>query len=816
MTDATQATANASQQITVRSSLPVDLVVSAGSLAFTLAAGATDVPEPQTFTVASGSVTTPLTYQVSVSPAAPWLSVTGALNTTVSAPGFVTVSLNSQALALTSASTPYTTVISVTCFAPSPCAGSSQKVNVSLLVSAPPAQLTLTSSVVALSAFSATASVSGAFGMQNSGGGTITVNSVSSPDSWLSMGATPSSLAAGPPTFVAVTGNPAGLTPGRLYRSTITVNTSAGTANLPVTLLVSNNLSMVLNPAGQQFQMAAGGAVGNPNGSTQVVVGGGATASWTAATLPGASWLTLKTASGTSTPAAPGTLTYSIDPAASASLAVGTYYGRIRITSSQVVNTPQDLLVVLNVAPGGTLPDPDPQPSGLLFVASGTAAIPSQSLTLYASSTTPVPYQASASTTTGVQWLTVTPASGTSSAGSPGRPSVSVSPAGLTPGIYRGVVTYEFSSAALRSVNVTYIVPALTGGLPFFQAGLAPRVTCTPSKVVPTATGLPSSFAQPAAWPTVLSVQLSDDCGTALGNGAVVVTFSNGDPPVGLTPDPASTGRYSATWVPRGAVAQVTVTASASAPGLAAAKIQITGKVTPNVAPALTPGGMLNVFNPLLGGGVAPGTAVQIYGTNLALPGVSSLASSLPFPILLSGTSVVIGGTPAPLYFVSPGQINALAPFELKPGVQYQILVSVNGAITTPDTFTSTPGAPGIAAFANGSIIAQHLDYTLITDASPVKPGEIIILYLAGLGSATNQPPTGSGAPNPPTDPVNPVTLTVNGKTVPTAFVGMTPGTVGLYQIAFTLPDDTPDGPQTLTVSQAGAVSNTTILPVRK
>lgn len=227
---------------------------------------------------------------------------------------------------------------------------------------------------------------------------------------------------------------------------------------------------------------------------------------------------------------------------------------------------------------------------------------------------------------------------------------------------------------------------------------------------------------------------------------------------------------------------------------------------------------MLNVFNPSVGAGIAPGTAVQIYGTNLAGPGVSALASSLPFPTSLSGTSVLIGGTLAPLYFVSPGQINALAPFELQPGISYQVLVTVNGALTTPDLFTSTAGAPGIAAFANGGLIAQHVDatFSLVTEGSPAKPGEIIVLYLAGLGSTVNQPATGSGAPLPPTAPLALVTMTIGGKATPLEFVGLTPGSVGLYQIAVKVPEDIADGNQSLVVAQAGAVSNVTILPVRK
>ncbi len=48
-------------------------------------------------------------------------------------------------------------------------------------------------------------------------------------------------------------------------------------------------------------------------------------------------------------------------------------------------------------------------------------------------------------------------------------------------------------------------------------------------------------------------------------------------------------------------------------------------------------------------------------------------------------TSVLIGGIPALLYFVSPGQINALVPLELPAGNQAQIVVSVGSVPTTPD-----------------------------------------------------------------------------------------------------------------------------------
>ena len=810
-TDSAGATATTPAQITVRSSLSPDLVLSTAALSFTLAAGSTDVPDPQAFTVASGATGAILSYQVTASPAAPWLSVFGGFNATANTPGGLSAVLTTQALALAASATPYTTTLSVTCLAPSPCAGSAQKIGVSLTVSNPAPQLTLTKSLVALTIAAANGQASGQFGIQNIGGGSIAVSSVSSPDPWVTISGAPSTVAPGPATYVSVGVGATGLTPG-LYRSAITVATSAGSVNLPVTLLYTTNLTMALNPAAQQFHMSAGGATGNPAGAIEVLAGGASTLNWTAATQPGAAWLKVNTAAGSSIPTAPGIVSFSIDPVASAALAAGSYYGTIRVMSTQSANTPQDFLVVLNVAPAGSAADPDPEPGGLLFISTGAQILPAQTIELYASSTTAVPYQAAAITASGTPWLSVTPTSGSASASVPGTPTISVSPLGLVPGVYRGLVTYQFTPSSLRSVNVTLLVPNLQGLLPFVRP-LASG-SCAPLKLLASATGIPDNFAPQLAWPVPLAFQVTDDCGNNIPNGSVDVTFSNGDAALSLSPDPSNPGRYAGTWTPRGAVSQVTLTGSATAPGLTAARVQVSGKVTPNSAPVLTPGAMLNVFNPAIGGGIAPGTAVEIFGSSLAAAGTSTIASALPFLTTLSNVSVVIGGIPAPLYYVSPGQINAEVPFELTPGGNYQVIVSANGALTVPDHFVSSPAAPGIAAYGSGGIIGQHLDGTLITAASPAMPAEIVVFYLTGLGSSTNQPATGNPAPAPPTGPLNPVVLTLNGTASPALFVGLTPGTVGLYQIDFTVPAGTPDGNLVLTVSQAGAISNVTILPV--
>ena len=52
----------------------------------------------------------------------------------------------------------------------------------------------------------------------------------------------------------------------------------------------------------------------------------------------------------------------------------------------------------------------------------------------------------------------------------------------------------------------------------------------------------------------------------------------------------------------------------------------------------------------------APGAAMTIFGRNLATSTMHALV--YPLPTTLGTTMVIVNGAPAPLYYVSPGQIN--------------------------------------------------------------------------------------------------------------------------------------------------------------
>lgn len=796
-------TGSATLSLTVNPS-HTDLVLTQSALTFTLPNGASQLPPGDRINVQSNNPSQLIAYTVAVNPAAPWLSVQSGAST----PGALNISLTSQALQLKASAQ---TSIVVSCATDSPCTGNSQTIVVSLNLTVAAPQLVVTTPSLAFTASSGDPQlVSDTLGLANGGGGSITVNSVTAANSWVSISGVPASLEGGSPRSATVTVDPTGLAAG-FYQSSVSIATSVGTVSVPLTLLISPSASITLNPSGMVLNALAGSLPGNPAGSFEVSATGNSPLNWTASVIPGANWLTLTTTSGTSSAASPGSVSFTINSAAT-SLPAGAYYGAIQINSPDAVDSPQTFVVVLNVVAAATGVTPAPQPAGLLFVASAT--LPSaQNVEVYAGTSVAQTYQAASDSS----WLSVTPATGSTSSDSPGASSVSVNLKGLPPGVYTGGVSYAFSGAAVRTVNVTLIVEpgAVTSSDRNGPASLA-SPSCVPANLVPTEIGLVNSFSQPAGWPTPLSVLLTDDCGQPITNGQVVATFSNGDPPLILGAADSTTGTYSATWTPRSTAQQIAIQVTASSPNLPSATTQLAGQVTPSAVPLLTPNGTLNAFAIAAepGAPFAPGTIVQIYGANLASQSAS--AGAIPLPVSLNQTSVIIGGVTAPLYYASPGQINAQIPFDLTPGNPYQVIVNANGALSTPYQIQLVPDAPAIAQFAGGKIIAQHQDGSLVTESSPAAPSEYLTMYLVGMGLTNQTVPSGAASPSAKLAvALDTPAVTLNGAPVNNIiYAGLTPTEVGLYQVNFQVPAGAPNGDLPLVLTQSSGMSNSTILPV--
>ena len=214
---------------------------------------------------------------------------------------------------------------------------------------------------------------------------------------------------------------------------------------------------------------------------------------------------------------------------------------------------------------------------------------------------------------------------------------------------------------------------------------------------------------------------------------------------------------------------------------------------------------------------LAPGEIFTIYGLNLSkvqsdLSGFYLLNS---LPTGLDSVTVTVGGIPAPLYFVSAGQINAQVPLNVAPGPQPVVVKTSNGSSTT-STVTIATAAPAIY-FDGGSGIAavlKNVDFSLVTPDNPAKAGDVVLIYLTGLGQTTPALQTGNLQPGTGLNNTGAVTVTIGGQPAPFVYSIASPGFAGLYQIAVTVPSGV-TGNAAVIVKAGTGTSNTVNIAVK-
>ena len=210
-------------------------------------------------------------------------------------------------------------------------------------------------------------------------------------------------------------------------------------------------------------------------------------------------------------------------------------------------------------------------------------------------------------------------------------------------------------------------------------------------------------------------------------------------------------------------------------------------------------------------GPVAPGSLISIFGLNLAQTTASS--PSARFASTLGGVTLFVNGVPAPLQFVSPDQINAQVPFEVTAGPAV-VELRLPGMPPAAIQFPVAPVAPGIFANGPNQAAVQNADGALNTQDNPAAAGSVITVYLTGQGAV--KPPVATGAPAP-TDPLAraayPVTATIGGQPAAVTFAGLSPGSVGLFQVNLRLPL-IGSGSYPLEVAMNGVTSRTYLITI--
>jgi uncharacterized protein (TIGR03437 family) len=231
--------------------------------------------------------------------------------------------------------------------------------------------------------------------------------------------------------------------------------------------------------------------------------------------------------------------------------------------------------------------------------------------------------------------------------------------------------------------------------------------------------------------------------------------------------------------------------------------------------PYLPPDGVVSAAS-YASGALAPGEIVALYGSGIgpAEPQSGAFDGSGKLPASLAETEVAFDDQPAPLFYVSSGQINAQVPFEVAARPSTRVRVRHKDA-STEVVLPVAAARPAIfGGFGQPAVVNQ--DGSMNDGSHPAARNSIIVAF--GTGQGALDPPLATGAPAA-ADPLSrsaPVTASVGGVQARVEFAGMAPGFVGLLQLNIVIPETAPTGSVPLKLAVNGiSNSNPTYISVR-
>ena len=555
--------------------------------------------------------------------------------------------------------------------------------------------------------------------VKNAGGGTLTWTAsaaVSSPTGgkWLTI--TPAS-GSGNGT-ITLKADPTGLSAG-MYAGTVTVKagTDSASAQVFLRILGPSKPMVVVAPKSLVFTATAGVAAPstrtiNVNSKTT-----GLTYAATATTAKGGDWLTLTSASGS----VPGTITASANPG---TLAPGVYTGNIQVKIAGAAQEVQNVTVALKVFAASDSPRLEVEPGALAFTAVKGGSNPAaKTVKLIPEGIASLAWTASATTASGGNWLSVSPASGSTTATTNSPLSVSASIASLNAGVYTGSVLVTPAAASnVPAVTIGVTLVVITGS--DVQPSSVSNVEALASGAAISADPLVALLTQPADHfisaadlPLNVAVTVLDSAGSPVEGATVVMTSSNTEPDMILTD--LGGGQYSGVFRALGS-GVLTLSGAARLDTQFSAAFIVSGDVEAAVSqPTIVfqNGAVSAASYAASPTPVAPGSLLSIFGLGIA--GSGGVAQGGPLPTTLGGVSVTIGGFNAPLVSVVPGasdQINLQVPFELNGVAQADIVVNNNGVLGVQETitvgvapalFTLSQDGTGAGAFLHGANYAS-------------------------------------------------------------------------------------------------------------
>jgi uncharacterized protein (TIGR03437 family) len=208
--------------------------------------------------------------------------------------------------------------------------------------------------------------------------------------------------------------------------------------------------------------------------------------------------------------------------------------------------------------------------------------------------------------------------------------------------------------------------------------------------------------------------------------------------------------------------------------------------------PAVAEAGIVSGAS-FLGGAVAPGMLVSIFGSGLGPPegALLELDGSGYAKTQLQGTRVLFNDVPAPLVFLSPTQVGAVVPYALD-GNAVRVVVEAHGVRSPAVEVPLSDSAPGLftldsSGAGGGAILNQ--DGSINAAENPAERGSIVALFGTGEGQTEPAGQDGKIAAEVPPQPRQQVAVTIGGLAAEILYAGGAPGLVaGVIQVNARVP----------------------------
>jgi uncharacterized protein (TIGR03437 family) len=272
-----------------------------------------------------------------------------------------------------------------------------------------------------------------------------------------------------------------------------------------------------------------------------------------------------------------------------------------------------------------------------------------------------------------------------------------------------------------------------------------------------------------------------------------------------------------------------TITISGTSPALGTTIVNVSLNIT---APLPTITGITNAASGATGP-LAPGEIISIYAnasnpigptTLVQLNSTTCPSPCTQVPTTMGGVQVnfLPIGVPAPLIFVSAGQVNAVVPYQAAGIANLSVEVKYLGQTSNAFPVTLTGTAPGVfTALSTGSGPGAIIQYDakgnyqgVNSATNPAQRGWIVAIYITGEGLVTPAATTGAVTQVSAAPPYTPVPVSgapmvlIGGQPASVAGYGEVADVVsGFFQVNAIVPQTVSSGPQLVSVTLGTASS---------